>query len=239
SSSSADDDTIGEVSTDDADDGGSSSGGAADDGLPLHEAFTGDGGPWPSPWSAVGSAVLAAELDDDRGRLSGSMGDVARMILPGYEVVDLDATVVVAFDDASRQGIGFYARQNGGVLHETEPPGQGYCVYVEGEGVANLGIWRELGGVEQLIAGVDSPIAGGIQAGVAYSLRLQIVQAGATTELRTKMWRTDEPEPVAWALEIEDGTPELQDTAGSFAVDVYNYDGTGSVYFDDILVTAP
>lgn len=232
----------GDDTTTDAEDEGegeASSGSAGADGLPMEESFTGDGGPWPAPWSAVGTAVLAADLAADRGRLAGAMGYVARMILPGYAVVDLDATVVVAFDDATRQGFGFYARQNGGVLHETEPPGQGYCVYVEGEGVANLAIWRELGGVEQLLAGADNPIAGGIQPGVDYALRLQIVQSGATTELRTKMWRADEAQPPTWAVELEDATAELQGTAGSFAVDLYNYDGTGSVYIDDIVVTTP
>jgi hypothetical protein len=40
-------------------------------------------------------------------------------------------------------------------------------------------------------------------------------------------------------LETTDATPQLQNTAGSFAVDIYNYFGTNSVYVDDIVVMAP
>jgi hypothetical protein len=182
--------------------------------------------------------VIAADLAGGAGRLAGAMGFVGRMTIAGDAAVDVDATLVVTFDDPDHQGAGFYVRQNGGALHETNPPGQGYEIYLEGDVVQTLSVWREVGGNEFVVASVMDPIPTGLEPGVAYALRLQCVQAGAVTELRVKAWPADEAEPAAWQLETTDATPQLQNIAGGFAVDVYNYFGTNDIYVDDIVVFA-
>lgn len=43
-------------------------------------------------------------------------------------------------------------------------------------------------------------------------------------------------EPVAWTAEATDTQPELQGTAGSFAIDIYNHAGSGHVFLDDLAI---
>jgi hypothetical protein len=202
--------------------------------LPFEESFEGlDGAPWPAPWAAAGTAVVSATLDHGRGRLTGATGQVARMVLPGFTESDVDVSITVQFDDWTQQGFGLYVRQNGGALQETEPPGQGYATYVEGGFMQSIGIWRETNGVEELLAAADVP-GGALEAGVPYRLRVQCLQQGASTYLRTRIWPEDEPEPEAWQVELVDDTAVLQGAMGSFALDVYNYEGNGSVLVDDM-----
>lgn len=223
--------------------GGGSSVGTTDGGsttgssfgmLPHEESFEGpDGGPWPAPWTPAGTGVVSATLEDGRGRLVGQTGRVARMTLPGFAETDVDVTLTVAFDDWTQQGFGLYVRQNGGALQETVPPGQGYAAYVEGGFMQSIGIWRETNGVEELVEATGVP-DGALVAGMPYHLRLQCQQEGALTRLRTRMWPVGEPEPETWQIDLVDDTPVLQGTAGSFALDVYNYAGTGGVLVDDL-----
>lgn len=204
--------------------------------LPYEESFEGaDGSPWPAPWHAIGNNVLSNELTGGRARLSGATSAVARMALPGFVETDTEVTVTVVFDEWYQQGFGFYVRQNGGALQETDPPGQGYAVFSEGGFEGGIGLWRELDGVEERIA--FSP-QNGIEAGVAYRVRFQCFQDGDVTTLRAKMWPVDQVEPGAWQVQTQDSTPVLQGTSGSFAADVYNYAGTGSIYLDDLRIDA-
>jgi hypothetical protein len=212
---------------------GDSDGGSMIGVLPFSELFEGpDGGPWPIPWEVVGSGVTSATIQDGRGRLDGAPG-LARMVLPGFDEIDSDMTATVTFDDWTVQGFGLYARQNGGALQETDPPGLGYCVYVEGGYMQSIGVWREIDGVEELIHGVQVP-GGALQPGVPYQVRLQVQQEGAQTRLRARMWTLGEDEPAAWQVDALDATPALQGLSGSFAVDVYNYSGAGGVLVDDL-----
>jgi hypothetical protein len=202
--------------------------------LPWEEPFDGpDGAPWPAPWMEAGTAVLSARLAGGRGRLEGQTGRVARMVLPGFAETDVDATITVEFDDWAQQGFGLYVRQNGGALQETVPHGQGYVAYVEGGFMQSLGIWRETDGVEELLSATAVP-GSSLAAGVPYRLRLECQQQGPHTRLRTRLWPEDEPEPAQWHLDIVDDTPVLQATPGSFAVDLFNYVGTGGVLVDDL-----
>ena len=72
--------------------------------------------------------------------------------------------------------------------------------------------------------------------GVPYAIRFQCQQREGSTLLRAKMWRQDDAEPGDWMVETEDSTPELQNTSGSFANDMYNYAGTGSVWVHDVAI---
>lgn len=230
STADADDTDMPSTTTNGTDTGGGSSGALHD------ESFDGpDGAPWPEPWIAAGSAVISAELLGDRGRLVGQTARVARMVLPGFAETDVDITITVQFDDWAQQGFGVYMRQNGGALQETDPPGQGYATYVEGGFMQTIGIWRELDGVEVMLEGVPVP-GGALEPGVPYRLRLQGRQEGPHTRLRTRIWLVGEPEPAAWQVDVIDDTPELQNTEGSFALDVYNYAGTGGVLVDDLRI---
>lgn len=200
------------------------------------ESFDGaDGDPWPAPWAALGGVTDHA-LDDGRGRLEGPPQTVARMGMAGIDALDFDVEVTVTLTDFSRQGFGLYVRQNGGWLVSTDPPGQGYAVYFEGGFQQQLGLWRERDGVEELLGGVPlEPL----EALEPYRVRLQCVQMENATLLRTKIWPAATDEPDAWAVELIDVTPELQDVTGDLAIDVYNYEGSGSVYVDDLVTRRP
>ena len=229
--SSEDGSTGGDPSDDTDDDTGSPFGT-----LPHAEAFEGiDGGPWPAPWAVSGEGVVSSTLEGGRGRLVGSPTNVARMVLPGFTETDVDVTVTVEFDAWASQGFGLYVRQNGGALHWTDPPGQGYAAYVEGGWMQFIGIWRETNGVEELLQGVPVP-GGTLQNGVPYRVRLQCRQEGEHTRLRTRIWPVGQAEPAMWHVDITDTTPVLQNTAGSFALDVYNYGGMGGIYVDDLQI---
>ena len=86
--------------------------------------------------------VTASVIDSGRARLQGDIASVARMILPGYSEVDVDVRVTLEYESFHSQGIGFYARQNGGYLTDTTPHGQGYAMFLEdgGSGAPALGL---------------------------------------------------------------------------------------------------
>lgn len=214
----------------------SSDGAEPSGGLPYVQGFAGvDGAAWPAPWATAGIHVITAELLGDRGRLAGDTGSVARMVLPGFSETDVDVTITIELDDWTQQGVGIYVRQNGGVLQQTDPAGQGYAAYVEGGYMRLLGVWRETNGVEEPLANAVVP-GGELVSGQPYRLRFQCWSEGSATRLRTRIWPADAPEPADWLVDILDDTPVLQGTAGSFAVDVYNYTGTGSVHIDDLRI---
>ncbi len=206
--------------------------------LPYEEDFEGaDGDSWPDPWRAIGSHVISYDISGGQGRFNGNTSNVARIELPGFDESDIEATLTVVFDNWNEQGFGFYARQNGGALTETNPPGQGYAVYVEGGFQQEIGIWRELEGVEEILQGAPVP-GGSIAPGTPYRIRFQCVQEGSETRLRSRVWPEGEAEPDAWQVDILDDTAPLQGASGGFAVDVYNYVGTGNVYVDDLRIEA-
>jgi hypothetical protein len=76
-----------------------------------------------------------------------------------------------------------------------------------------------------------------VQSGALVSMRLQVEQSGGTTELRAELWPHGAVEPVGWALDIEDSSAALQNVAGAFAFDVYNYAGAGDDHLDDATIT--
>lgn len=236
---SADDSTSTSDPSSSEGDGESSSG--EDTGVPgdaiYEQSFAApDGAAWPEPWQVVGDGVISSEIDDGRGRIAGTTAHTGRIILPGYAELDSEIWATVVFEDPTQQGFGFYVRQNGGALQDTDPPGLGYAVYLEGSFLRAIGIWRETNGVEEPLMETPDPVPGGLLAGVPYRVRFQCRQNGTMTAMRAKVWPADAAEPATWAVEVEDGTPELQDYAASYAVDVYNYSGTGSLWIDDIVI---
>ena len=231
-------DSTGETSGDGSDSTGSDS----DDPIPpneqiYEEQFEGnDGSPWPAPWENPGTEVISAELDDGRARFNGNTMNVARMVLPGFSETDVDVAFTVTYEDYYAQGVGFYARQNGGVLQQTTTFGQGYAVYIEGGFMQNIGIWRETNGVEEPL--LETSIASMfLENGVPYRVRFECYAEGDQTRLRARLWPVGEDEPGSWLVDTVDSTPELQGTAGSFAADIYNYAGTASVYIDDVVIS--
>ncbi len=205
----------------------------------YEEDFSGnDGDPWPAPWEIAGDGITQAELDGGRGRMAGITMHTSRMILPGFDELDAEMYVTVTFDDPSAQGFGFYCRQNGGALQDTDPPGQGYAVFFEGAYMRGIGIWREIDGVEELLSMTPEAIPGGLSAGTPYRIRYQCRQDGDITNVRAKVWPADEAEPEEWRVSVDDDTPQLQNLSGSFAADIYNYAGTGGLYVDDVWIAA-
>ncbi len=142
------------------------------------EPFAGaDGAPWPSPWSVAGS-VDVGDLSVGRGRLrpTPSTYSLARMTAP-TPTRDVEVAFALSFEQQSTQGVGFYVRQNGGYLQQTNPEGQGYAIFVEGfRGFPRLGLWKEQGGVETELAFLN--LATPFVDGLVYRARFRTIQAG-------------------------------------------------------------
>lgn len=182
--------------------------------LPYLETFESpNGSPWPAPWFIGGQHVTVADIQDERARLNGDPAFVARMILPDFEEIDVEVLVTFEFEDVANQGIGFYVRQNGGTLREYLPHGQGYAMFLKGDWFwpEDLGIWREIDGVETQFATGYDPIAGGLQDGVRYRLRFRVTQMdAATTLLQARVWPENGAEPTAWTVETTDTRAEYR-----------------------------
>ncbi|TPW17441.1 MAG: hypothetical protein FD129_374 [bacterium] len=209
--------------------------------LPYAESFSGaNGDPWPAPWFPGAASVTVSDIQGGRGRLNGWDTFVSRMILPGYADVNVEALLTVEFANVGGQGIGFYVRQNGGTLREYQPHGQGYAMFLKGSWAwpEDLGIWREIDGIETQFQTGYNPLVGGLLNGVPYRLRFRVFQSSPdTTRLLARVWRENELEPVAWTVEASDTRAELQGTAGSYAIDLYNHFGGAPIFIDDIVIT--
>lgn len=224
----------GDSSIADGGDGGDG-GPPATESLPYRESFDQVGGVWPAPWRTLNEDIIEHAVEDGRARFTSRASRVARMGLPGYGAVDVDVVVTVTFEDFTSQGFGFYARQNGGSLTDTDPPGQGYSMFPEGFIDYGIGVWRERDGSEEILAhgNVDFEVANG----EPYKCRLQVEQMGDGTAVRAKMWPAEAEEPQAWNVEHVDDTPSLQNRGGSFAVDNYSLNEGAAIYVDDIEIT--
>lgn len=207
----------------------------------VSESFEGgDAAQWPAPWTELGG-IAVADVVGGRGRLvpTTSSYSLARV---GIDAPCVDAEIAFSFEftESASQGVGGYVRQNGGHLQTTDPPGEGYVVFVESfRDPAGIGIWREVGGVEQQLEGtVPVPI----EPGVVYRARMRVVQEDATTtRLQARVWPEADAEPTAWQIERTDQTPSLQGKAGGVAIDAWSSrtDGAaGDLFVDDIVVGA-
>lgn len=202
-----------------------------------------DGSPLPGVWTIVGGLELA-DIQQGRARLR----PVPSTIAPGRVVADIptmDVDVRFTFwmEDVSRQGVGFYVRQNGGYLGQTVPSGEGYAVFLEGFfGGSRIGLWREVDGIEEPL-GERMLIPLSFADGEPYRARLRVNQMTPTeTLLQAKVWPLADPEPAAWTLTRIDGnSPSLQNVEAGIALDVFTLagaPGSPSGYFDDITLEA-
>jgi hypothetical protein len=208
----------------------------------VSESFDGgDAAQWPAPWTELGGIAIA-DVVGGRGRLvpTPSSYSLARV---GIDAPCVDAEIAFSFEftEAGSQGVGGYVRQNGGHLQTTDPPGEGYVVFVESfREPAGIGIWREVDGVEQQLEGT---VAAPIEVGVVYRARMRVVQQDATTtRLQARVWPEADAEPTAWQIERTDQTPSLQGKAGGVALDAWSSrtDGAAAdLFIDDIVVGEP
>lgn len=196
--------------------------------LLLEESFAlPNGSAWPAPWSAAGNEVALADVQQGRGRLrpDPSGYSLARMVAPGTAGA-VEALFTLILEDAATQGVGFYARQNGGYLQQTVPPGQGYAVFVEAFRGPGIGVWKETGGAEESIE-ILFDNALGLASGVPYRVRYLLENpppagSGGSTRLRARVWPQGSPEPAAWQVDALDGTAVLQNVSGGFAIDSWS-----------------
>lgn len=201
-----------------------------------------DGNPLPSAWTIAGGLELA-DVQQGRARLR----PVPSTIAPGRVVaailtLDVDVRFTFWMEDVSRQGVGFYVRQNGGYLDQTVPAGEGYAVFLEGFfGGSRIGIWREVDGMEEPL-GERMLIPLSFADGEPYRARLRVTQTTPTeTLLQAKVWPLADPEPEAWTLTRIDASPSLQNVEAGIALDVFTLaggSGSPSGYFDDITIGA-
>ena len=199
-----------------------------------------DGAPWPEPWVDTGGVAMAT-VRSGWGRLEPQLTDysLARMLLP-LQCQNVDVRFTFMFSHDSSQAAAVYGRHNGGYLDATTPSGRGLAVAAENfRNPSGLGAWRELGGTEQDITVVPTPML----AETPYRMRMKIVQLHDTlTRVWGKVWLAEDPEPSAWTFVEYDQTPSLQQTAGGVALDAYSgladpAEGAIAVYFDDISIT--
>ena len=203
------------------------------------EGFDADGDAWPDTWTNAGG-VATADVQGGRGRLSPvtSNYSLARMYAPA-DCTNADITFSFEFSDAGSQGIGVYVRQNGQYLQQTDPPGEGYAVFIEAfRNPVGIGVWHELGGVETVIGAVEPyPLT----SGVSYRARLRVTQLDAsTTRLQARIWRDGEAEPDVWNVERDDQSTPLQGIGGGIAIDAWSSltNGTAAMLLvDDIVMT--
>jgi hypothetical protein len=146
------------------------------------------------------------------------------MVAPA-NVATVEALFTLVMEDAATQGVGFYARQNGGYLTQTDPDGQGYAVFAEAFRGPGIGVWREVAGSEQEIEVLfDAGL--GLASLVPYRVRYrmdQIPGLGApSVRLRARVWPAGSPEPAAFQVDAVDDTPVLQGATGGFAVDSWS-----------------
>lgn len=196
--------------------------------LILEENFAlPDGSPWPTPWVVAGNEVALADVHEGHGRLrpAPSGYSLARMVAPGTAGA-VEVLFTLLFEDAATQGVGFYARQNGGYLQQTNPPGQGYAVFVEAFRGPGIGVWKEEGGAEESIEIVfDNGL--GLVDDVPYRVRYRLedplpMTLGGTTRLRARVWPAGSPEPGLWQVDAVDATAVLQNVVGGFAIDSWS-----------------
>ncbi|VAW94865.1 hypothetical protein MNBD_GAMMA22-1661 [hydrothermal vent metagenome] len=220
----------------------------------FNETFTGtNNDAWPNSWTTVSSgATLSVDIQNNRGRLQSNAYDnslrtsaLTRVINNSVNLKNSDVVFTVEFENFANQGIGFYARQNGGYLTALATNGQGYGVYWQGNTTPEFDIRYELNGVESVIAAVGDPLGVGqvVLDNTAYKIRFKITQinANSNTELSAKVWLASDSEPATWNIKTSSSINGLQDISGGFAVDAFNYSGitTGSdsIYIDDIIIS--
>ncbi|MEZ5465477.1 MAG: hypothetical protein R3F22_09710 [Lysobacteraceae bacterium] len=215
--------------------------------LLYEESFDADGGSWPTPWIELADSAAVADVVGGEARLqpvpTGNPYPLARMFAD-IHTLNVDVRYRIRMESAARNGIGFYVRQNGGHMLNTDPTGSGYVAFVEGgfRGQPGIGLWREENGIEVNFAhsapGLLDP-----QADVDYEVRFQVEQFDATTTLlRARMWPSGEVEPGIWHVEAGDTQADLQGVIGGMAIDVWdsnvNHPDPAHGFIDDIEVRA-
>lgn len=196
-------------------------------------------GSWPAPWDIAGG-VETAQIIAGRARLIPlhAAYPLARMKLPG-SVVNSESTFSIELENVPLQGMGFYGRQNGGYLGQTNPQGAGYAIFTAG--VSNppgIGSWFEAPGNGEVNL---ETTAFAQQSNTTYRLRVRIEQETPTsTRLRARIWQDGTAEPSTWTHDHTDDTrPELQNLAGGFAIDAWHNPGNGGfedVFIDDLVI---
>lgn len=216
-------------------------------GLLLEENFAfADGAPWPAPWTEAGGEVALADVQNGRGRLrpEPSRYSLARMVAPGT-ATDIEALFTMWLEEASTQGVGFYARQNGGYLQQTSPFGQGYAAFVEAFRGPGIGVWKEEGGAEVSLQ-ILFDAALGLASGTPYRVRYRLETVPAeppldSTRLRARVWPAGQPEPGSWQVDLTDATAVLQGANGGFAIDSWSsrtVDVSAHTLIDDLQIFA-
>lgn len=204
--------------------------------FPFSTSFEGpDGSDWPPAFVPLGSGVAAHDVMGGRGRLVSVTDQFASMNVPALRSRDFAVTTTIALDDPAHQGVGAVVRSDG------RPAGNGYGWFLHPILPESFELWRSLDGGVAIVATAPSPVA--VTAGVPLRVRFEVIQSGAMTILRAKLWRADLPEPAAWTMEVIDSTPELQDQIGSPSLLAIDYPGIASgvdhVHFDDVSIGQP
>ncbi|UXI67000.1 hypothetical protein [Tahibacter amnicola] len=191
--------------------------------LIYSEPFSGaNGSAWPSPWTAIGN-VETADVQQSAARLRPHPTNysLARMYAP-VDTRNVELRFALRMEDIATQGVGFYVRQNGGYLTQTN--GRGYAVFTEGSfrNAPGVSVWKEENGTEIELAHAPAPNPA-MASGVEYRVRFQVLQLNsASTRLRARLWPSAGTEPVGWQTSFDDPTAVLQNISGGIAVDSWS-----------------
>lgn len=170
-----------------------------------------------------------------RGLLTSTAARQTRTAyLAGVSAQDVDATLAVSLD---KQVDGSGAHVNVALRRTTSGEYRLKLIY-SASGAITVHLARLVGTTETLLA--SRTLSGTFSAGEVVNLRFQAETAGASTTLRSKVWRTTDSEPSTWLTTASDSQSVLQ-VPGQVGVSTY-LSGTVTtiplvVSIDDLLVT--
>lgn len=176
----------------------------------------------------------AFSVDGEVGRIVAPVGSTRGVRLPTVSVADATVRTDLALSPAAT-GSGTYVsvlgRINGTSSYRAK------IRYLAG-GSVNLSLIRYTGAETSLASNTIS----GLTVTAGQQLRLRFELDGASpTRLRAKLWRSDQTEPSAWAVDATDSTSGLQQE-GTLGIDVYlssSATAPSTVAFDRFTVTRP
>ncbi len=160
-------------------------------------------------WTISGGSAVASVAEGE-GRLNLPPGETRIMLLPDSPIREYFLGVDFSIDTAPDSG-GTYV---GAIARDT------------GAGSYIVHAWLRTDGTVWLVAQRDSQvlefqILSGLtyEARDSFSLKLEVTGT-ESTQLRAKLWKSDDTEPIDWQLTTQDDTPALQ-SAGSIGLRAY------------------
>jgi hypothetical protein len=190
-------------------------------------SFTGtNGDPWPAPWTTTGTATIQT----NRGRSvpAASTGAASTAHTTGINVATARATGVIRFSADVTQTATINLRHDG--TWSAGVAGNAFRLLID--------FGADLVKIQQVIAGsvtdLDSA-AFTLTGALDYPFTFEVMDSGATTQVRADVWPTTGPETTAWTLEGSSSTVGRPTTGGMGLALIRGTDTTSYVEFDNLI----